>query len=222
MKAAGILLIAAWFAGAVVTPAHSGPIVDWDPAFFYEPGATPYNSIAGSEMKIVGTVSKFDGPLAFLNPTMGTTEYTFFVHNLISTGTAPFPPFYITVYNGGNIEIYADNAKNATFAPLPSPLVPATFIDGTLILSGTMNNFNTQTNTITPHNTGVAEGNISWTGGSLYDLVSQCPALFTGGLTWFPDVMIPGYLFRHDGKIDHECPTPTQQGTWGRIKSIYR
>ena len=31
-----------------------------------------------------------------------------------------------------------------------------------------------------------------------------CPGLFTGGLTWRPTggVLIPGYLFRHDGKID--------------------
>ena len=39
-----------------------------------------------------------------------------------------------------------------------------------------------------------------------------CPGLFTGGLTWRPtgDVLIPGYIFRHDGKIDLNCPVPAE------------
>jgi hypothetical protein len=226
MRASWMLLAAALLVGAVVSPAISAPIIDWDPAYFWEPGATPINSIATSELKIVGTISAFGPPLTFLNANMPATEYTFYVSGLISTGTAPIPPFYVTAYTGGTIQIYEDATPDAVFDPNPpNANVPSTFTDGTLILSGTMSNFNTQTNTITTYDTGNAEGNITWTGGSLIAYVggdTPCPAIFTGGLTWFPGVMIPGYLFRHDGKIDHECPTPTQPSTWGRIKSLYR
>jgi hypothetical protein len=228
MRVAGTLLIAALLAGAAVSPAFSAPIVDWDPAYFWEPGATPTLSLPGGQMKIVGIVSAFGGPLAFLNANMPAKEYTFYVSGLTSTGTAPIPPFYITAYNGGTIDIYEDSTPDAVFDPNPpNANVPSTFIDGTLILTGSISNFNTQTNTITPHQTGNAEGNITWNGGSLIALVGNgvggtCPALFTGGLTWFSDVNIAGYLFRHDGKIDHECPTPTQPSTWGRIKTLYR
>ena len=228
MKAAGILLSVVLLAGAVVSPALSGPIVDWDPAYFWEPGATPISSLPGGQLKIVGTVSAFGGPLTFLNANMPAKEYTFYVYGLTSTGTVPIVPFYVTAYTGGTIEIYEDSTPDAVFDPFPpNANVPSTFIDGTLILSGNMSNFNTQTNTITLHQTGNAEGDIAWTGGSLIALVGNgvggtCPAIFTGGLTWSPDVLIPGYLFRHDGKIDHECPTPNTPSTWGRIKTLYR
>jgi len=233
MRAAGVLFTVALLAIAVVPPAFSGPIVDWDPAYFYEPGAQFNNSIPGSEMKIVGTISAFSGVLAYLNPNIaGGTEYTFFVSGLISQGTAtigaPGLQFFITTYaNGGVISIYEDASPDAVFTPFPPN--EGNFQNGTLLLTGTLNGFNTQTNDFTPHQTGNAEGTIAWTGGSLIGLLSNgvggtCPGLFTGGLTWWSDpIVVPtGYLFRHDGKIDDECPTPTRSGTWGRIKTLYR
>ena len=226
------LLTTALLVCAVTSPAFSAPIIDWDPAFFYEPGATFNNSIPGTEMKIVGTVSMFGPPLEFLNANMPGTEYTFYVSGLISNGTATFGPpateFYITTYAAGTIQIFEDATPDAVFDPNPpNPNVPSTFTDGTIILSGTISNFYTQTNNFTLNQTGNAEGNIVWTGGTLIGHVgglNPCPALFTGGMTWTPNpnIVIPGYLFRHDGKIDHECPVPTQPGTWGRIKKLYR
>ena len=231
MRARWILLAAALLVGTVATPASSGPIMDWDPAFFYEPGATPSNSIALSEMKIVGIISAFGPPLAFLDATDLSKDYTFYISGLISNGTATIGPpateFYVTTYTGGTISIYEGTPRDAVFDPNPTnPNVPSTFVDGTLLLSGTVSGFFTQTNNFTTFMTGNAEGNITWTGGSLIGYVggeaNPCPALFTGGMTWLPSVMIPGYLFRHDGKIDHECPTPTRSSTWGRMKSLYR
>ena len=67
-----------------------------------------------------------------------------------------------------------------------------------------------------------AEGALNWTGGTLVERLVGCTGLFTGGMTWRPSVVIPGYLFRHDGKMDAQCPTPTNGTTWGRIKSLYR
>ncbi len=49
-----------------------------------------------------------------------------------------------------------------------------------------------------------------------------CPGLFTGGLTWNPQVMIEGYVFRHEGKIDMNCPSASTPSTWGKVKASYR
>jgi hypothetical protein len=232
MRVRGMLLTAALLMGAVVSPAFSAPIIDWDPAMFWEPGATYNNSPNGNELQIVGTVSAFGPPLEFLNANMPAKEYTFYAHGLISGTTQVIGPvtgqFYITPYAGGTIEIYEDSSTPAVFtANPPNGDVPGTFTDGTLILSGSFNSFSTQTNNITPHQTGNAEGAFTWTGGTLISFVggdNPCPGLFTGGLTWWPDpnLLPPGYLFRHDGKIDDECPTPARPGTWGRIKTLYR
>lgn len=230
MRARGLLFTAALLVCATV-PALGAPIIDWDPAFYYEPGATDSSSIPGNELKIVGTVSQFGPPLAFLNANMPGTEYTFFISGLISQGTVSFGPpatrFFVTTYTGGTIQIFEDATPNAVFTAFPeNGDVPSTFTDGTVILSGTTSNFYTQTNNFTINQTGNSEGKIDWTGGTLIDIVSgnTCPDLFTGGLTWNPNpnILIPGYLFRHDGKVDQECPVPTKAGTWGRIKKLYR
>lgn len=231
MKARWILLTAALLVGALASPSSGSPAIDWDPAYFWEPGATPTNSIPGSELKIVGIISAFGPPLNFLNANDPSKDYTFYVSGLISNGTTFIGPlgtrFYDTSYTGGTIEIYEGTPRDAVFDPFPpNPNVPSTFVNGTLLLSGTVSGFYTQTNDFTTFKTGNSEGNITWTGGSLIAFVggvdSPCPTLFTGGMTWLPSLLIPGYLFRHDGKIDVDCPTEAKSSTWGRIKSLYR
>ena len=230
MSSRWLYLTAAFLLVGVAPPSSAAPVIDWDPAFFYEPDAIPTHSIAGREMKIVGVISAFGTPLDDLNANIQTLDYTFYISGLISEGTSPpiGPPgtqFYITTYTGGTIEIYEGTPKDAVFTPNPPNAdVPSKFTDGTLLLSGTVSGFYTQTNDFTPFDTGNAECWITWTGGSrLADMaVENCPDLFTGGITWYPSVMIDGYLFRHDGKIDHECPTPARSSTWGRIKKLYR
>ncbi len=231
MRASWKFLTAALLVGALATPAAALPLIDWDPAYFYEPGATFNNSIVNSEMKIVGIISAFGPPLQFLDANDLTKDYTFYVYGLISNGTATIGPpateFYITTYSAGTIEVYEGTPRDAVFDPNPpNPNVPSTFVNGTLLLSGTVNDFFTQTNNFSQYMVGNAEANITWTGGSLIGHVggeaNPCPALFTGGITWLPSVSIPGYVFRHDGKTDHECPTPTRSSTWGRMKALYR
>jgi hypothetical protein len=213
-------------------PAVAGPIVDWDPAYFYEAGATPINSSPGGQLFIVGTISNFGPPLNFLNASDPSKDYTFYVHGMISTGTVPTPvpplgTYYTTNYTGGVIDIYEGTPRDAVFTPLPpNGDVPSTFINGTLILTGSVSNFYWVSNNFTAFDNGNAEGNITWTGGTLFSFISPqgqpCPSLFTGGTTWLPSLMIPGYLFRHEGKLDLDCPSPTRNSTWGRVKSLYR
>jgi len=215
--------------------AHAvGPIIDWDPAYCWQPGATFDNMPAGGVMQIVGTVSAFGAPLDFLNPTMPATEYTFYITGLSSGGTTATGvgmTIYTTPYSGGTIDVYADPSPDAVFEPLPpNGLVPSTFTDvPPPILSGVFTSFLVTTNNFTTFKVGSIEGGINWTGGTLLDLLRggngvPCPGLFTGGATWntTPGIGIPGYLFRHDGKIDLQCPTPVKQSSWGHLKQLYR
>jgi len=213
-------------------PALAGPTFDWDPAFMWEEGATPTNAPAGTELNIVGLITSFDVPFQDLNANDPTTEYTFYCNGLISDGTTSFGPpsttFYRTTYTGGAIAIYAGSPRNSAFDPNPpNATVPANYIDGTAILIGVFTGFYTETNNFTLFQTGTGEGTITWTGGTMFDRVlmvggQPCPGLFTGALTWNPSLLIPGYLFKHAGKGDHNCPTGTQPSTWGRLKTLYR
>ena len=224
----------ALLACAAVATSHAGPIIDWDPAFFYvDPaGATPTNSPPGTQLFIVGNVSVFGPPLNFLNANDPTKDYTFYIYGLTSLGTTPtpVPPLgtaYLASYDSGVFELYEGTPRDAAFDPNPpNANVPSTFTNGKLLLSGTIDNFYTQTNNFSGFQTGNAEGTITWTGGNLLSYVTEggesCPTLFTGGLSWADGVMPEGYLFRHDGKVDLDCPTPARTSTWGKIKTLYR
>jgi len=212
----------------------AGPVVDWDPAFFYFPGATATNQPAGGILRCVGVVSVFGPPLEFLNALMPATEFTFYLDGLESLGTTAFGPpettVYTTFYTGGTIEVYADPSPDAVFDPIPpNANVPSTFLDeGLPLLTGNFTSLLVTTNNFTAFQTGSIEGDIAWTGGTEIGRFDggggPCPGLFTGGATWntSPGVGIPGYLFRHDGKIDLQCPTPARKSTWGRLKGLYR
>jgi hypothetical protein len=227
------LMFSALMLGAVATaPAFAGPIIDWDPAFVYGPGAAVGVVTPGAELRGVGIVSMFDAPLGFLDANDPNKEYTFIFRQLIAQPTVtsgiPAYTFWTTNYNGGIIELYEGSPRNSSFAPFPeNAIVPSTYQDGTLLLSGVFTSFYVQTNNFTAFQTGNMEGNILWTGGSLLSTLNggngqPCPGLFTGGITWNTNVLIPGYVFRHDGKIDLNCPVPAAPSTWGKLKAQYR
>ncbi len=216
------------FAGA----AEAGPVIDWDPIFFYGPPSSTFNNQPiGNPLAGLGTVSDFNAPFAFLDASDPTREYTIVISGLISQGTttigAPGLQFYTTNYSGGSIQIYEDLTPDHDYGVNPpNATAPSTFSDGTLLLSGVFTRFVVQTNDFTQFQVGNAEGDISWNGGTLIDLTmtggEPCPGLFTGGLTWRPSVLIAGYQFRHDGKIDLNCPVPAEAKSWGKVKAQYR
>jgi hypothetical protein len=231
----GAALLLALPAGQAVAV---GPMMDWDPAYFYfnNPGAvTPENQPAGEIMRCVGQISQFGPPLDFLNANLGTHEYTFFIGDFTSLGTTTDAnaglEVYTTNYSGGTFTLYEDPARNSVFAPNPeNGLVPATFTDGSApLLIGSFTGLTVITNNFTTFKVGSIEGNIQWTGGSLVEELTgggsePCPGLFTGGATWntAPNIGIPGYMFRHDGKLDLQCPTAARKSTWGNLKTLYR
>jgi len=232
MKIRNLMISALMLGALAAAPAFAGPAIDWDPAFVYGPGASTTVAIPGAELRGVGIVSSFGPPLAFLDANDPTTEYTFIFRGLIAQPTVITGPpaftFYTTNYTGGIIELYAGSPRNSSFAPNPeNAIVPSTFQDGTLLLSGVFTSFYTQTNNFTQFKTGNMEGNITWNGGSLLPLLNggngePCPGLFTGGISWNPAVLIEGYVFRHDGKIDLNCPVSASPSTWGKLKAQYR
>src|SRR5262245_59715361 len=137
-------------------PAHAvGPVLDWDPAYFWMPGATFNNMPAGGIMQAVGTVDVFGPPLDFLNATMPATEYTFYINSLSSLGTTsqgpPATTIYTTLFIGGTIDVYADPTPDAVFAPgPPNAQVPSTFTDvAPPILSGVFTSLKVTTNNYT-------------------------------------------------------------------------
>jgi hypothetical protein len=217
-----------------------GPMMDWDPAYFYFPapqpaGLSPSNQPAGAIMRCVGQISLFGPPLDFLNANLATKEYTFFIGDLTSLGTTTVAngslEAYVTNYSGGTFTLYEDAAMNSVFAPNPeNGQVPATFVDGSApLLIGTFTGLTVTTNNFTQFKVGSIEGNIQWTGGTLIGELTgggnePCPGLFTGGATWntAPNIGIPGYMFRHDGKLDLQCPTSARKSTWGKLKTLYR
>jgi hypothetical protein len=226
-------IVTALLLGAFASaPAFAGPAIDWDPAYVYGPGAAVGVVVPGAELRGVGIVSLFDGPLGFLNANDPNKEYTFIFRGLIAQPTVVTGPpaftFYTTNYAGGIIELYEGSPRNSSFAPNPeNAIVPSTFQDGVLLLSGTFSSFYVQTNNFTLAKSGNMEGNILWSGGSLLPLLNDgnnqpCPGLFTGGITWKSDVLIDGYVFRHDGKIDLNCPVAAAPSTWGKLKATYR
>lgn len=230
-----VMALALAIASAAAPARAIGPVLDWDPAYCWQLGATPTNLPAGGMMEMVGTVSAFGPPLDFLNATMPATEYTFYVTGCISGGTVttgpPATQIYTTSYAGGTIQVFADPTPDAMFAPFPpNAQVPSTFTDvPPPILTGNFTRFVVTTNNFTTFQVGSLEGDIAWTGGTMISYFrgandAICPGLFTGGITWntAPGIGIPGYLFRHDGKIDLQCPVPTLKSSWGSLKQMYR
>src|SRR5215813_2345690 len=126
------LMVSALLLGAIASaPAFAGPAIDWDPAYVYGPGAVVGVVTPGTELKGVGIVSLFDGPLGFLNANDPNKEYTFVFYGLLAQPTlVQGPPaftFYTTNYTGGTFELYEGTPRNSSFAPNPpNAIVPST------------------------------------------------------------------------------------------------
>ena len=225
---AGSLLLLAFAAPALAT----GPPIDWDPAYGWQPGASPQDMPLGGEFQMVGLVSKFDNPFQFLDASDPTKEYTFYIHGLISQGTSslglPTQTVYTTHYSGGTFDLYEGSPRNSSFTPNPPNAdVPSTFTDGTLLLHGDFTSFEIITNDFSIYQAGDIEGTLNWTGGTLLSetfgaLGVACPGLFMGGASWIAELVPQGYLVRHVGKIDINCPVPARKSTWGQLKQLYR
>jgi hypothetical protein len=238
----GLLLVGFGVAPAAAqcTGTYPGPMIKFDAdCFAYETNYAPatFTSAAGSQLTVVGLVSLFCSPFADLNPADPNTEYSFVWDNLLSLGTTSKPfgisgTQYTTKYVGGAFRIYAGSPRNAptalTLPALPSPLVPANFMDGTILLQGTLD---TLTTIVTRNSTGTYGGSFRttylFTGGTLFYRVGNGTDLLSGawcaagsgvGLCSLP----AGWSAHPNGKWDMPITTPALPSTWGALKQLYR
>jgi hypothetical protein len=146
-----------------------------------------------------------------------TNEYTVVIDNLfISSAVSLGGGNYQTTWSGGDIRVYEDPAKNADFA------LPATFTDGTLILSG--GPYASFARLVFSNGTGSGGGDFDWTGGSRLEELTPC--LQQNAWHTFigidrNDPVPPGYIEIWDGQFYPNCAVPVQPETWGSIKAMY-
>ncbi len=232
------LLAMVAFAPAAGAQLCSGQVIKFDcEAWAWETGYAPYNSAAGSQLKIFGLVSQFCPPFDFLLPNDPNTEYSFYIYGLTTAlgtqntviGTTTI---HSTNYGNGFFEIHAGSPRDAydcVAATPPPPLPPGPpdaltvgkYTDGPIIISGTLTNFRT-TVTETPTTAyGNFRSDYQFTGGTLYYLVQDTGTGIFGG-NWDPLFGFPaGYSAHPNGKWDTP-PTGVHPSTWGALKLLYR
>lgn len=118
-------------------------------------------------------------------------------------------------YGGGTIAIYEDATTAADYTN------PATFSDGTALLSGDLVSLD---RTIFG-SLGTAAGLVNWTGGANLDDLAPADRLgwaFLTGISNRSTVTQPGYNENWDGKVEPSVPVvDVQVESWSTIKSDF-
>lgn len=146
-------------------------------------------------------------PLDFANH-----EYTIVVTGLVldTAGATSF-------FSGGTVAVYEDGATSADWAS------PASFTDGTAILTGTLATFQHSMLTSTLGN---GHGYVDWTGGTrLNDLApdDQTGWPFVTVVSRSATQVEPGYTELWDGKVEPmEEVVATETQSWSTLKATFR
>ncbi len=146
-------------------------------------------------------------PLDFAN-----YEYT-----IVVTGLTLDAAGSTSYFSSGTVVIYQDSATPSEWAS------PATFSDGTAILTGTLGTFQRSMFTGT---LGSGIGSVDWTGGSLLGLLAPADR---GGWPFLTSVssaasqVQAGYDERWDGKVEpRQEVVGSEQLSWSELKAGYR
>ena len=135
-------------------------------------------------------------------------EYTMVITDLELTGSAGISTFFAD----GLIAIYEDNATVADFAN------PATFVDGTPILTGVIHNL---TRNQIGNGGSASSQTVDWTGGTRLDEIApedQVDWVFLTGIN--VSLAAPGYSEHWDCKAEPEEPiVGNEQINWGDLKA---
>lgn len=137
-------------------------------------------------------------------------------HTLVIEATLGSQTENVQFYTPGTVRLYSD----------PGPVTvhdfaaPSTFVDGTLILSGSFEgNLTRQLFTSTLGN---IVGSVRWSGGSrLAELGANTSGWALGGALSRGIALPSGYEETWDGKIDQAAVAVSQE-TWGAVKQLYR
>jgi len=183
----------------------------------------------GEGYNVVGFVTQF-GPLLLPYVDTGTYEYTNNINGLtVATHNYTAGFFEATFNNGtGRASYYADSKTTGTPGTYgvnpPNATSPSTFTDGTLRLTGSVNNFVLDINfNVSPAN-GSFSGDMTLDGGPdlVYVPVGDRAGWTIGATAGQVNPSVPtGY----DNQVTGQCQTlvtPTEHKTWGAIKALYR
>ena len=148
-------------------------------------------------------------------PTPIPLDFVNFEHTLVIQGTLTSVVGIAQHHAGALIAIYSDARVGGTAASYASP---ATFTDGTLILSGTFDDL--IRTTFTP-NLGNFSGDVTFSGGTRLGEMSPVDGWPCGG-GWSRSVTgIPaGYQENWDGKIDLST-VAVEPRSWGSVKQLF-
>lgn len=213
------LLASAWAlpAGAV------NLLADYQ-GFDYEPTKVgPAFGDPGNTYEVLATVPQLGAPLVF---NLGANQYTVVITGLTSVAKMPLGTYDVITYVGGSVNVYEDAIGGGTAAnygvnPV-NATAPATFVDGTNILVGTLSSFQVVYDNAT--RTGSFEGTLTFTGGSQIGNfpTNQRSGWTFAGVTGNSPITPTGYLHQVDGSIYLDNPVATQVTTWGGIKAQYK
>jgi hypothetical protein len=144
-------------------------------------------------------------------------DFANFEYTIVVTGLALDSAGATSVFTGGTVTIYQDDATIADWAS------PATFTDGTAILSGPLATFQHAMLTGT---LGSGSGHVDWTGGSRLDEIAPADRLgwpLLTGISRAATQVLPGYTERWDGKVEPlEDIVDGQDATWSDLKVRFR
>lgn len=209
---------------ALATPAAADTLLFDYVGFDYEnpdPNPATFGEL-GSGYVGIGTVPGLFAPL-----TADTTQYqyTYIITGMTPVGVSTIASYTIVDYSVGTLSIYEDSELSGTAADYgsvpPNATAPSTFTDGTLFLTGTLQNFQFVYNSAT--NTGSYNATFTVTGGTqlvnfpVYQRDGWTFAGASGNATNIPG----GYLHQVDGQ-NFLGPVPTRVKSWGQIKTLYR
>ena len=225
-KTAIALLVGALALGGLAAPSAAAPflLVDYVGYDYESPNPDPTQfGEAGSGYVSLGECPVLYAPLVF---NQALNQYTYAISGLFQTNRQVIGPFIIVDYTPGVLSVYEDDINTGTAFDYgtnpPNGTAPASFIDGTLFISGPLTNFRFVFNTV--DGSGSFEANFTATLGSqLVNIpVSDRSGWTFSGATSNALNIPEGYAHQVDGQVILEGVTPTQDSSWGRLKANYR
>jgi hypothetical protein len=181
----------------------------------------------GEGYKALGFVTSFSAYLAPYED-MVANQYTFFYYQLtVSHASFDGELLEALFHNSGRGMFYEDSKTSGTPALYgvnpPNATAPATFVDGTLILGGRIDQFVVTYDYIAQQ--GGFTGTMTFDEGRDlgYIPAAQRAGWTLTGLAGRPNPSIPtGYDHQISGECRIPAPVPTDHKTWGALKALYR
>lgn len=183
----------------------------------------------GDGYKAVGFITSFGATLQPYVDT-GNNEYTFHIFDLTVVQhdwDAPNQFLSVIFGNNGRVRYYEDPISGGTHGVYgtnpPNGTVPSTFVDGTVILGGDLDNFALFYDYLGL--SGGFSGQMTLDEGTLltYISASQRNGWLIGGLAGRPNNTIPdGYDNQISGEARIPGVTSSTTRSWGAVKALYR